>query len=358
MYKFQLIPYTLRFVFDARTSRGSMTGKDTLFLKITDTRTNITGWGECCTIKNLSLDGDVDYFSVFSTMENQLKDLSFKNQEELFRQIAGIVPEKYAALRMGLETAFSDILQGGVRKIFEGDFHGGKSRISINGLVWMGDYNFMKQQVKAKIEQGFSCIKIKVGSLAFEEECRLLEYIRTMPSGEEITLRLDANGAFEPEKALQKLQKLSAFDIHSIEQPIKAGQHMAMHELTESSPIPIALDEELIGVTGKDAKDQLLKTIRPDYLVLKPSLHGGFGSVSEWIALAEKQGIGWWVTSALESDIGLNAIAQYTDQFNPVLPQGLGTGKLYSNNIASPLRQVGEYLEYQAKECWKFEGMR
>jgi len=352
MYEINCIPWSLKFIFDARTSRGAIRKKETLLLKITDKSTGIIGWGECSVIKGLSADGAVDYPELLTSLETPLQKIGLNNQPDLFKELGEIVPEKYSALRTGLETAFSDILFGGGHKIFEGTFYQGLLKIPINGLVWMGDYDFMLQQVEEKVAQGFSCIKIKVGALDFDSELRLLAHVRQKHGNKNLTLRLDANGAFTPEEVMKKLMALSKFDIHSIEQPVKPGLKKTLTDLSKSSPIPIALDEEMIGITGTEDKMLLLNEIRPNYLVLKPSLHGGFASTAEWITLAKKLKIGWWVTSALESDIGLNAIAQFTGQYNPFLHQGLGTGKLYSNNLPSPLTLKGGAIEYDVSNPW------
>jgi len=216
----------------------------------------------------------------------------------------------------------------------------------------MGEETFMHEQIQQKLEQGFSCIKLKIGAIDFDKEIALLQSIRKKYSASEIELRVDANGAFQPHEALQKLQRLSELDLHSIEQPIKQGQFSEMAKLCAKTPLPIALDEELIGVFSVTKKEELLQTIQPQYIILKPSLIGGFKGTQEWIDLAEKQNIGWWITSALESNIGLNAISQFTFMQNSNMPQGLGTGSLYTNNIESPLVVKGEYITYAPEKTW------
>jgi L-alanine-DL-glutamate epimerase-like enolase superfamily enzyme len=233
-------------------------------------------------------------------------------------------------------------------------FTEGKKVIPINGLVWMGDKEFMKNQIKDKIETGFSCIKMKIGAIDFEAEIELLRTIRNEFSSQEIELRVDANGAFNPKNALEKLKKLSELEIHSIEQPIMQGQVQEMATLCLKSPLPIALDEELIGVFSLQEKKKLLATINPQYIILKPSLVGGFQGSTEWIQLAQQNNCGWWITSALESNIGLNAIAQFTHTLNSSLPQGLGTGGLFSNNFVSPLAIKNGTLKYHPEKSWKF----
>ncbi|MGB7786581.1 MAG: o-succinylbenzoate synthase, partial [Salinimicrobium sp.] len=234
------------------------------------------------------------------------------------------------------------------------EFTRGNKAIPINGLVWMGEERFMKEQIIQKIEQGFSCIKLKIGAIDFETEIGLLKYIRKEFSSEEIEIRVDANGAFSASEAMEKLKKLSELELHSIEQPVKQGQWELMAQLCEKTPLPIALDEELIGITGVTKKQELLQTIKPQYLIFKPSLIGGFRGTDEWISLAEKQKTGWWITSALESNVGLNAIAQYTFSTNNPMPQGLGTGGLYTNNFEAPLEVEKGHLWYRPKQEWKF----
>ncbi|HSM64126.1 MAG TPA: o-succinylbenzoate synthase, partial [Gillisia sp.] len=226
--------------------------------------------------------------------------------------------------------------------------------IPINGLVWMGEKSFMKEQILSKIKDGFKCIKLKIGAIDFNSELDLLKFIRSEFSSEEIEIRVDANGAFSPEDALAKLKRLSQFNIHSIEQPIKQGQWEKMAKLCELTPIPIALDEELIGITDVTKKLDLLQTIKPQYIIFKPSLIGGYRGTEEWLNLANEMSIGWWVTSALESNVGLNAISQWTFTKNSPLPQGLGTGGLYTNNFESPLEVKNGTIMYNPKTSWGF----
>ena len=226
--------------------------------------------------------------------------------------------------------------------------------IAINGLIWMGDREFMKDQIKEKIAQGFRCLKMKIGAIDFESEIELLATIRKEFSIKDIELRVDANGAFIASEALEKLKVLSNYDLHSIEQPIKQGQYHEMASLCEQTPLPIALDEELIGVIDVTKKEELLHIINPQYIILKPSLIGGFKGSSEWIDIANKSGIGWWVTSALESNIGLNAIAQWTATLKSSMPQGLGTGGLFTNNFESPLEVNNGGLYYKQNINWNF----
>jgi L-alanine-DL-glutamate epimerase-like enolase superfamily enzyme len=261
---------------------------------------------------------------------------------------------KFPSIQFGLETAFASFESENTFEIFPSEFTQGTDSIPINGLIWMGTESFMKQQIKDKIEAGFYCIKMKIGAIDFQTELQLLNSIRKEFSSKDIELRVDANGAFSPLEALEKLKRLSELDLHSIEQPIKQGQIEAMASLCEKSVLPIALDEELIGVFSKEKKKDLLETIKPQYIILKPSLVGGFSGSKEWIDLAEKQNSGWWITSALESNIGLNAIAQWTYTLKNIMPQGLGTGGLFTNNFDSPLQVKNGTLQYEKNKNWKF----
>ena len=232
-------------------------------------------------------------------------------------------------------------------------FHADQEPIKINGLIWMGDRQFMFDQIKQKLDEGFDCLKLKIGAIDFNDELELLAYVRSQFSSDQVELRVDANGAFDPGDALDKLKRLSEYDLHSIEQPIKHGQSQAMSQLCAKSPIAIALDEELIGYSYDTAQQmKLLQEIKPQYIILKPSLIGGFGQADQWIALAESLDIGWWATSALEANIGLNAIAQWVSTKSNEMPQGLGTGQLYTNNISSPLTITDGHLLYHLNKSW------
>ncbi len=334
--------YILNFKRPSGTSRGVLKTKETWFIKIEDD----TGFGigECGILRGLSLD-DVPEF------ENQLKwaceniNLGFNYLSEQLKL--------FPSIKFGLEMAFKSLNSQNPFYLFDTDFYKHQQGITINGLIWMGDKSFMFEQIKAKLDQGFSCIKLKIGAIDFQAELELLAYLRSKFSAEVLELRVDANGAFNPDHALQKLEKLSQFNLHSIEQPIKQNQWQAMRELCENTPLPIALDEELIEVVDTTHRAKLLDKVKPQYIILKPSLVGGFSDSSEWIKLAENRKIGWWITSALESDIGLNAIAQYASTFQLDKPQGLGTGSLYTNNITSPLEVKGEKLFYNSKLKWE-----
>ena len=347
--KLDIQKYRLDFRFKAGTSRGVMTAHDTYFLKLYHLENpSLFGLGECGPLHGLSPDLDGDLQSV---LDQSARAVLSMDQIEM-AQINKIIPVEFPALRFALETALQDYNQGGNRILFDNKFSQSQMMIPINGLVWMGNKVLMLERLKSKINDGFHCIKIKIGGIQFEEELDLLKYIREQYSSQEITIRLDANGAFKPTDALKKLDQLSNYAIHSIEQPIMAGDWETMEKICSESPIPIALDEELIGVYGKDLKIQLLENIKPGYIILKPTLLGGFQLTKEWIDLANELGIGWWVTSALESNIGLNAIAQFVANYPLDLPQGLGTGQLYDNNINSPLEMDHGYLSYNSNKSW------
>jgi L-alanine-DL-glutamate epimerase-like enolase superfamily enzyme len=246
-----------------------------------------------------------------------------------------------------------DLANGGERRIFDTQFFRGKEAIPINGLIWMGRKEFMLEQIEKKLTEGYECIKMKIGAIGFSQELELISFIRSRFGSDKIVLRVDANGAFAVDEAEEMLRRLADWDIHSIEQPIKAGQADAMGRLCRAGILPIALDEELIGVTGRDAKRDLLEKIHPHYIILKPTLHGGISSCRDWIQLAEGLGIGWWMTSALESNIGLNAVAQFTSTFQVNIPQGLGTGQLYNNNFNAPLAiSRGKLYHLPGQSLW------
>lgn len=338
--------HILQFRFPAGTSRGVLTEKPTSYLFLEEN--GITGIGECSTIPSLSIDPEDSYCSKLDEVCNLLNNGKLPENIDL---------QQYPSIAFGLETAMLDLKAKGSKILFSTEFTSGNEGIPINGLVWMGDKAFMQKQIREKIDAHYHCIKLKVGALDFETELKIIRNIRREFSPDEIELRLDANGGFLPTDALQKLERLAEFQIHSIEQPIKAGQFEAMANLCRKSPIPIVLDEELIGVQPID-KEQLIEQIMPAYIILKPSLIGGFGKSEEWIRLAEKHDVKWWITSALESNIGLNAIAQWTYTLNSPLPQGLGTGQLYHNNVPSPLEIRDANLFYNTNMKWKIEKLR
>jgi o-succinylbenzoate synthase len=306
------------------TSRGILTEKHSWFIEIwNESNPSIIGVGECSVIPGLSPD-----FMHDSQYEAELSAIC----HDLSRDLSD-----FPSIEFGLETALLDLQHGGKGIIFDNDFSKGQQQIPINGLIWMGTEDFMREQIEEKIAAGFSTIKLKIGAIDFETEVKLLGSIRKRFDANQITLRVDANGAFSPEEALEKLKTLSEFDIHSIEQPIKAGQWNEMAKLCTSTPLDIVLDEELIGINKFEEKIQLLDTIKPQYIILKPSLHGGIKGCKEWISLSEARSIPWWITSALESNIGLDAICQFTAEYKNELPQGLGTGSLYVKNTPTTL---------------------
>ena len=333
--------YNLQFRNPAITSRATMLEKETYFIKIWDeTNPNIYGIGECAIFRGLSADDDVNYEANLKRICDNINKISPKEIEQ-------------SSIRFGVETALNDLANNGQRIIFNSNWLDGYNPIPINGLVWMGNQSEMLNRIIEKIEAGFSCIKLKIGGIDFNKEIKLLRFIRENFSADDLQIRLDANGAFFPENALEYLDKLSKYSIHSIEQPIKQGQWSAMAEICQKSPIPIALDEELIGINESSLKDKMLSTIKPHYIILKPSLCGGFLGSNEWIELANKHSIGWWITSALESNIGLNAIAQWVATLNTKMPQGLGTGNLYINNILAPICQIDDVLTYDKNLSWQ-----
>lgn len=321
------------------TSRGIMHIKNSWILKLT--KDEITGVGEISIIEGLSPD-----FENSETFEKKIQEVCEELEHRAWRctEPVGVSMKHglsslntFPSIKFGVETALRDLQNGGKGIIFDNDFTHGKRQLAINGLIWMGDEAFMNEQIEQKLEEGFSTLKMKIGAIDFETELKLLQSIRKRYSKNEITLRVDANGSFKPQQAKSVLEQLAELDIHSIEQPIKAGQWEEMKKLCEISPTPIALDEELIGIEDVSKKIELLETIRPQYIILKPSLHGGISGTQEWIQLAEERTIPWWLTSALESNIGLNAICQLAGEYENKLPQGLGTGSLYTNNVESDL---------------------
>lgn len=341
MLKAAYSPYRLQFKEPAMTSRDTMTSKQTYFIKIWDTiRPDVFGLGECALFQGLGCDDRPDY-------EERLSDVCRRIDSFDASELAD-----FPSIVFGVETALSDLFNEGVRSPFPGGgFEHGKP-ITINGLVWMGDKRQMTERVEEKLKAGFRCVKFKIGGIDFEDEIDMIRSVRARFSPEELEIRLDANGGFSPENALERLVRLSDFGIHSIEQPVRARQWELMRHLCDKSPIDIALDEELIGIKNTMEKVEMLDAIRPAYIILKPSLCGGFSGADEWIRLASERNIGWWATSALESNVGLNAIARWVSGYSPVMPQGLGTGNLYLNNIESPLAQIGETLACESDKQW------
>jgi len=335
--------YIFNFKQPSGTSRGVLKTKETWFIILE--HHGKKGIGECGLFRGLSIDDRPDYVDKLQWVCEHINlglDMLLSKLVEL------------PSIQFGLETAFKSLESENEFELFPSAFTKSKAAIPINGLIWMGSEGFMKQQIKDKIETGFACIKMKIGAIDFQAEINLIKSIRKEFTSKDIELRVDANGAFSPLEALEKLKILSEFDLHSIEQPIKQGQIEDMAKLCEKTPLPIALDEELIGVFSVTKKQQLLLTINPQYIILKPSLVGGFKGSDTWIKIAENNKMGWWITSALESNIGLNAIAQYTYKKQSKLPQGLGTGSLFTNNFESPLQVKNGTLRYEKNINWKF----
>ncbi len=331
-------PYMLKFRQPAGTSRGVLTEKPTYLLKVYDEHNpDFYGLGEASVFPGLSLEADGRYeYKIVELLAN----VAIGKQTDLTR---------YPSLKFGFEQALRDFASGGKGLYYPSTFTQGKGEILINGLVWMGSIDEMKARVSEKINAGFRCIKLKVGAIDWETELNLIKAIRADYPVSELEIRLDANGGFPKEEAIHRLEQLAPLSIHSIEQPIKPGDPDMMAMLCRQSPIPIALDESLIGMNTTGAKQMLLDYIMPSYIILKPSLCGGFSGSEEWIAFANERNVGWWVTSALESNVGLNALAQWVATLNQTMPQGLGTGQLFENNIPSPLYLDGEYLKYDPK---------
>ncbi|MEN8703152.1 MAG: o-succinylbenzoate synthase [Polaribacter sp.] len=344
MIRAEFKKYTLNFKNPSGTSRGILRTKETFFIILNEN--NSIGIGETGLFRGLSIDDMPNYEEKLSWV---CKNINIGLQKLLSELI------NYPSIQFGLEQAFLSLNSNNKFELFPSKFTKSEEAIPINGLVWMGDKSFMKSQIKDKLASGFSCIKMKIGAIDFDTEIELLTTIRKEFSSKEIELRVDANGAFLPENALEKLKALSELDLHSIEQPIKQGQLQEMAKLCEQTPLPIALDEELIGVFSSEDKKKVISTINPQYIILKPSLVGGFSGSTEWIKLAEENNSGWWITSALESNIGLNAIAQFTYTLQNKLPQGLGTGSLFTNNIQSPLEVINGTLQYNKNLDWNFK---
>ncbi|NRD23748.1 o-succinylbenzoate synthase [Winogradskyella litoriviva] len=335
--------YILDFIRPSGTSRGVMTTKETWFIVIE--KNGKTGVGECGILRGLSIDDRPDYETTLKWTCNNIA----LGLETLLNKLI-----EFPSIQLGLETAFKSLESSDQFNLFPSDFTSGNDSIPINGLVWMGSEDFMRTQIKEKIAAGFGCIKLKIGAIDFQTELNILKSIRKEFSVNDIELRVDANGAFAPNDAMEKLKQLSEYQLHSIEQPIKPKQFEVMAQLCQETPLPIALDEELIGVFSFKSKEDVLQTIKPQYIILKPSLVGGFAGSQQWIDIAENLNISWWITSALESNVGLNAISQWTYTLNNKMPQGLGTGSLFSNNFSSPLIVKNGTLRYNLNKNWNF----
>ncbi len=340
-YKFSIIPRTLHFKQPAGTSRGVYTTRQSWFIEASsDDKPGVKGVGECAPLPDLSCDARPEYATTLAQLCRMIELTGNVNYDML---------RPYPSILFGIETALLDLERGGNGNLFDTPFTRGEEGICINGLVWMGNFDEMLARLEEKMKAGFHCVKLKIGAIDFNRELELVRHIRNTFSKDQIELRVDANGGFSFEDAPKRLEQLAKYDIHSIEQPIRQHQWARMAELCASSPIPIALDEELIGVNMTQMKQDLLDRIRPQYIILKPSLHGGMHGTREWIDLANARGIGSWITSALESNVGLNAVAQLAaDIYGPDIrmPQGLGTGQLFTDNI--PMN-----LEIKGDKIWK-----
>ncbi len=336
--------YILNFKRPSGTSRGVMNVKETWFLVLE--QDGKKGIGECGILRGLSADDRPDYEAKLQwTCQN-----IHLGKDQLWEALI-----EFPSIQFGVEMAFQSLASETPFLLFPSAFTQGQKNMDINGLVWMGEAEFMKQQIEEKLAQGFHCIKLKIGAIDFQKELDLLHFIRQNFDADTIEIRVDANGAFDESDALDKLNQLSGYKLHSIEQPITKNRTDSMAELCKNTPIPIALDEELIGVFSYAEKEALLIKIKPQYIILKPSFVGGFRGAQEWIDLAKKHQIGWWITSALESNIGLNAIAQWNFLQQNSMPQGLGTGGLFTNNFDCPLEVKNGQLSYNPNLDWRVE---
>ncbi len=347
----------LRFGFAARTSRGALSEHVAYYLHLRRAdQPGVVGLGEASPLAGLSPDYGPDFEQIvanFCARFNTARHPADLTPEAAAALVPAALPA-LPALRFALETAVLDLRSGGRRQLYPNEFSRGRAALPINGLVWMGDAGFMREQIAQKLAAGYACLKLKIGSLDFDTELALLAEIRAVAGPERLMLRVDANGAFAPGEALDKLAALARFGVHSIEQPIGVGQWAALAALCRAAPVPVALDEELIGLTDPARQAALLDAVRPAYVVLKPTLLGGHAATRQWIALAQARGIGWWMTSALESNIGLNAVAQLAGEYEVAgFAQGLGTGQLYLNNLAAPLHIAAGELRYDPAGAWE-----
>lgn len=338
-FKIEIIPWELTFKRPARTSRGVYVNRKLWYLRIGD------AIGECAPLPDLSCEYSDDYEDLVRRACQEVEENGKIDFERL---------RPYPSILFGLETVMRHHERRDWR-LFDTPFSHGEIGIPINGLIWMGDYDYMLQQIETKMDEGFRCVKLKIGAIDFDRELSLLKHIRSHFSAKEIELRVDANGAFSPKEALDRLKQLAELELHSIEQPIRAGQWDEMARLSSETPLPIALDEELIGVNDLASKRELLSTIRPQYIILKPSLHGGMAGCEEWIRLAneiltkDNSLPKWWVTSALESQVGLNAISQWCATLGNPLPQGLGTGEIFLDDKRKLVRREGDTIWFNGK---------
>ena len=338
--KINITERILHFKQPAGTSRGVYTERKIWLVEMKEGERK--GIGECAPLPQLSCDDIPHYAETLRMFCDQIEQTGVIDYQAL---------RPYPSMLFGLESAWAQLHVNGSAKLFDTPFGRGEEGITINGLVWMGTFEEMYQRIEEKIQAGFHCVKLKIGAIDWEREISLIKFIRRHFTKEQIELRVDANGGFTPQEAMRKLEQLATYDIHSIEQPIKQLQWKEMARLCHETPLPIALDEELIGINDTKNKIELLDTIRPQYIILKPSLHGGMHGSEEWIKLAQERSIGSWITSALESNIGLNAIAHFAAKmYGPhiSMPQGLGTGQLFTDNIPMPIEIRGEKLYFNA----------
>jgi o-succinylbenzoate synthase len=347
MVRASYIAHPLTFVRPAGTSRGVLEKKPCWFIKLTS-QEGKSGIGEVSFVPGLSVE-DQEELEIQVDHICKLISRGEMNPQQQLPALPGV--------QFALETAVKDMENGGSRILYPSEFTEGQAGIPTNGLIWMGTLSFMISQIREKVLLGFKVLKMKVGSLDFSEELKLIRWIRTEYGKTDLEIRLDANGAWTADEARRKMELLAPSDIHSIEQPIAPGQHKALAGLCRDSAIPVALDEELIGISDSKARKRLIESLSPPYLIIKPGLLGGFSAAEDWIALAEKYEIGWWITSALESSVGLNAIAQWSWQLGVWRHQGLGTGALYTNNINSPLEMRGEMLWHQPGASWSLNSI-
>ncbi len=344
MLRARWIERTLIPKFELGTSKGAIAARTVWYLIAWDSeRPEIQGIGEAALFPGHSKEYPAD-------VKVKLIELCERTDDWSQRLATDLVD--VPSVRFAVEQCLRDLDAGGTKTLFPSDFTLGRKAIPINGLVWMGDKATMKQRIREQIDGGYTTVKMKIGAIGLEDELQLLRAVRSEFNADDLTLRVDANGAFTAQQAPQVLQRLADLGVHSIEQPMAAGLYEVMADLCASTPIPIALDEDLIGLNTHDAKVDLLENVKPQYIVIKPSLVGGWAATQEWIDLAKAHRIGWWITSALESSIGLNAIAQYTATLNVTMAQGLGTGKVYANNVPSPLLAERGLLTYRPEESW------
>lgn len=349
MLQAKVTKYHLKFKRPAGTSRGIYTVRNTWMITLWESDCpEKKAYGECAPLPDLSCDFDENYKQKIEAVCADVNNYEYWLKEGLL---------SFPSIRFGLETALRDLECGARQVLFDTPFTQKGEGLSINGLIWMSPPEKMREQIHLKLKQGYRCIKLKIGTHAFEEEIRILEEIRKHFSVQDLELRVDANGAFSHKEVMPVLERLARLGVHSIEQPIPRGERKIMRFLCRNAPLPIALDEELIGLHSQAEKQDLLREIQPAFLVLKPSLHGGMAGCMEWIDLAKEEGIAWWITSALESNIGLNAIAQWTASLKVKMPQGLGTGQLFLNNFASPLEVKNDQLFYNSVKKWDFSGL-